>query len=237
MKKIYTLLVVTALFTASTFGQSFSLQNINNYFQGSAGTFQYIGTVDVQNNSTTDKGVIMARVINNLAPGQESSFCWDVCYPPTTNVSGAPVTIPAGTYVSNAIADLRPYGNSGLSKVTYCWYDINNITDSVCLEFVYDLTTGINELADAKADFISLPHPNPADANTVIIYHLNKQNADSRILFYNVIGSKVLELKPGDLKESILVNTSHFPEGIYYYSLISGGKAVSTNKLIVSHKN
>jgi hypothetical protein len=183
MKKIYTLLVINALFTANTFGQSFSLQNLNNYFQGTTSTFDFVGTVDVQNNSTTNKDVMMVRAVNSLASGHESFFCWDLCYPPTVNVSGGPVNIPAGSYVSNAIADLMPNGNSGLSRVTYCWYDNNNIADSVCLEFVYDITTGINQLADAKADFLSFPHPNPADANTVIIYHINNKNAESRVLF------------------------------------------------------
>jgi hypothetical protein len=237
MKKIFYLSVI--LFTAFAFqgkGQSFSLQNLNNYLQGD-GITEMVGTVDVFNNTATDKNVIMFRKINILAPLHESSFCWDLCYGPTVDTCGTSVLIPAGTSVANAIADLQPNGGYGISRVTYCWYDVNNNADSVCLEFYYDATLGINGVSNSKPDFLSIPHPNPADANTVIAYHLSKANADSKIVLYNVIGSKMQEIKLNTSESHIQLNTSVFKPGVYYYSLVSGNKAISTSKLVVSHKN
>ena len=231
MKKIiYLSIILFAATGLQSRGQSFSFQNLNNYIPGD-------GTVDVFNNSAADKNVVMFRKLNYLAPLHESSFCWDLCYDPTVDTCGTSVVIPAGNFVSNAIADLQPNNSYGISRVTYCWYDAANPSDSVCLEFFYDVTLGVNELANAKSDFLSLPHPNPADANTVIAYRLSKSDADSKIVIYNVIGSKVQEIKLNAGESRIQLNTSVFKPGVYYYSLVSGSKAISTSKLIVSHKN
>ena len=238
MKKIYTLTLICSLLTARIFAQSFSLQNINNYMQGDASVFQYEATVDVVNNSSSTKDVVMFRKINNLAPGHASLFCWGVnCYGESTDTATYLETMPPGG-VSLGREDLRTYFFQGYSTVTYCWYDNSNPSDSVCLEFYYDISpTGVHEIYNSATDFVSLPYPNPADVSTMIAYHLNNQNTESKIVFYNVIGAKVHEVKLDYSKQSIQINTSLFKPGVYYYSLLSGGKSMSTNKLIVSHKN
>lgn len=238
MKKYYTLVFILSLFSVKAFTQSFSLQNLNNVLQADASSFQIEGTVDVLNNSSSAKDVMMYRVINILAPGHESSFCWGLnCYGAATDTSTYPESMAPGS-TSLARADLRPYNFPGLSRVTYCWYDLLNPSDTVCLEFTYDVTTvGIHEVYNSKTDFITRPHPNPADDNAMIVYHVLNRNADSRIVVYNVIGSKIQEVKLDNSKQDVKINTSLFQAGVYYYSLISGGKVVGTNKLIVSHKN
>ncbi|MEP7170644.1 MAG: T9SS type A sorting domain-containing protein, partial [Bacteroidota bacterium] len=238
MKKIYTVLFLISLCSVKINAQSFSLQSINNYVLGVADSFQYELTAEIVNNSSSSKTVNMRKAINDLATGHTSLFCWGInCYGEATDTSTYPESMPSGG-VSLARADGRTYFFPGLSKVTYCWYDVNNPADSLCLEFIYDIgTTGIHEAYNSSTDFISLPQPNPADGSTTIVYHLNQKNGESKVVFYNVIGSKMQEVKLDDSKQSIQLNTSAFQPGVYYYSLISGGKAISTNKLIVSHKN
>jgi hypothetical protein len=239
MKKFYITLFIILSFAAKISAQSstFSFQNINNVLQGNAGFIPIEGSVEVVNISGSTKDVKMFRKINNLAPGQLSSFCWGInCYGPTTDTSTYIVSLSPSNW-DTARCDLNPWGNAGYSEVTYCWYDVNNPSDSICLKFTYDITTGINELKNAPADFMSLPHPNPADRSTVLIYHMTNTDAESKILFYNVIGSKVLEIKLDNSKHDVELNTSAFQPGVYYYTFISGTKAISTNKLIVSHRN
>jgi len=238
MKKIYAILIIISLFVVKANAQSFSLQNINNHVLGDASVFQYELTAEVVNNSSSTKDVMMLRAINNLAPGHTSLFCWGAnCYGESVDLSPNPETIGPGGF-SLARADGRTYFFPGLTKVTYCWYDAADILDSICLEFTYDISpTGIHEVYNSTTDFISMPQPNPADGLTSIAYHLNTLNNESKIVFYNVIGSKIHEVKLDDSKQSIQINTSLFQPGVYYYSLLSGGKAISTNKLIVSHKN
>ncbi|MEP7170645.1 MAG: T9SS type A sorting domain-containing protein [Bacteroidota bacterium] len=185
----------------------------------------------------------MTRTMNDTAIGHESLFCWGInCYSANTNTSTYQDTIENSSTgdLGFARCDLNDYFHPGLSRITYCWYDVNNISDSVCLEFDYNIVAtavGIHQIFNSATDFISLPQPNPADGATTIVYHLNRKNSESKIIFYNVIGSKMQEVKLDDSKQSIQLNTSALQPGVYYYSLISGGKAISTNKLIVSHKN
>lgn len=238
MKRIYFILIILSAFTSKISAQSFSLININNYIHANTSYNPFGLSVDVVNNSNSAKDVNMFRKINNVASGHSSNFCWgNFCYGSIIDTSQNVLSMPAGGS-NNAIADLNAYNIAGYSEVTYCWYDVNNPADSVCLKFTYDLTAavGINELT-ATVDFVSLPHPNPADLSTVLVYYLKNHDADSRIVIYNVIGSKVLEMKLDNSKHDVQLNTSDFQPGVYFYSFISGGKAISTNKLIVSHKN
>jgi len=237
MKKIIYSVLALSVSCFSTNAQSgFSLQNLNNYIQGNAGSWLFEGSVDVVNTSGSSKDVVMFRQINNLATGHQSYFCWgSFCYNPGVSTSMAE-TMPAGSSL-HARAYLSTGNVSGLSTVTYCWYDANNSSDSICLEFIYDITTGINEVANANADFLSLPYPNPAGIKTTLFYHVKKQDAGSRIVFYNMIGSKILDIKLDDSKQELQVNTASLKAGVYYYSLISGGKTIGTKKLIVSHRN
>ncbi|HKR05360.1 MAG TPA: T9SS type A sorting domain-containing protein [Bacteroidia bacterium] len=237
MKKIfYSVFLMLAISCFRVHAQSsFTLQNLNNYLQGSSSTYLFEGSVDVINNSASAKDVIMFRKINNVASGHESYFCWGTyCYAPSKDSSDPEHMSPGSLLL--ACADLTTLAD-GLSTVTYCWFDANNPSDSICLEFIYDITTGINEAANANAEFLSLPHPNPADTKTTIFYHLKNHDAGSGIIFYNVIGSKILEVKSDGSKEELQLNTASFPGGVYFYSLISDSKVIGTNKLIVTHKN
>ena len=236
MKKIYFVLFILAVVNIKVNAQSFSLQNVNNILQGTASFYPIEGTAELVNNSGSSKNVKMFRKINNIAAGQQSSFCWGInCYGPLTDTATYIVSVAPGDF-DTARCDLNPMGFAGYSEVTYCWYDVNNPSDSICLKFTYDVATGINQVIAAE-DFVSLPRPNPSDGSTVITYNLKNQNADSKIVFYNVIGSKVMEVKVDNSKHYIQINTSALQAGVYYYSFISGNKAISTNKLVVSHKN
>jgi hypothetical protein len=195
MKKIYFIVFIIAAFNIKVNAQSFSLANIDNLILTTAGFIPLELTADLVNNSGSQKDVKMFRKINNLAPGHSSNFCWGInCYGSGTDTSTYIESMPAAGS-SLARADLNPNGIAGYSEVTYCWYDVNNPADSVCLKFVYDITTGINELTNAPSDFVSMPHPNPSDRSTVLVYHVKNHDAESKILVYNVIGSKVLEMK------------------------------------------
>jgi hypothetical protein len=236
MKKIYLiLLAISFLYNAKA--QSLIIQNANNILQDTAGFFIIEGTATVVNISSSTKDVMMYRKINNLAPGHISAFCWGInCYAPFTDTSVYPVSMPSNDSAL-ARADLLPMDSAGYSEVAYCWYDLNNPADSVCLLFTYDILpglTGINEL-DATGGFVSSPHPNPADLFTVLFYSLKNYDADAEIILYNMMGSKVLEMKLDHSKHDVRLNTAFYPQGVYYYSLISGGRVASTNKLIVAH--
>lgn len=236
MKKFYLLIVLWLVAGGSLHAQSFSYQNATLYLQGDGSTILE-GTVDIYNISAVDLGVKVARTNNNLAPNHLSYFCWGTqCYGPLTDTSQTTETIPAGTFNNTFKGDLNPGFSMGLSRVTYCFFDVNNPGDSVCMEFVYDITTGIDEVNKAE-NFVSAPTPNPADAFTSISYHLAKPASDIRLVIRNIIGSEVSQLKLNSQQKIMMLNTSSLKQGVYFYSIIADNKVINTNRLVVSHRN
>jgi hypothetical protein len=212
MKKIYLILCVISLFYNAS-AQSLSIYNPNNNLQDTAGFYIIEGTVDVVNISGSTKLVGMYRKINNLAPGHVSSFCWGInCYSSVTDTSTYPESMSPND-TSLARADLLPMDSAGYSEVSYCWYDLNNPADSVCLTFTYDISprlTGINETTN-KDGFILFP--NPFSNKLTITTH---STTLSEIILYDITSRKLLHQQ---FTNTLTLNTSHLSKGIYIYEL------------------
>jgi len=190
--------------------------------------------IQIINTGASPLSVNVMRDDVNLASGHSAYFCWGVtCYPPTTYVSPTSATIAAGDTNVSFVGYLDPQGHSGVSVIAYSFYDQNNAADSVNVTYTYDITTGINELS-SKAT-VSSAYPNPADGLTSISYYLPSVK-DARLVFYNMLGSAVKEIKLTEKQSTLIITTSDLKSGVYFYSLIADGKSVSSKKLVVSHR-
>lgn len=235
MKKLYSFIILLLL-AGSIQAQSLSPQNATLLIPGD-GTSLLQGYVDIYNIGNTDLDVLVERTVDNLAVNHVSNFCWGpACYPPNVSISPLSEFIPVGGFSNTFRGDLNPNFTSGLSRVTYCFYDMNNQSDSICMEFVYDITTGINEVNNA-ASFVSNPTPNPADAFTTISYRLAKQASEIKLVIHSIIGSEVAQLKLNGQQKIMMINTSALKSGVYFYSVIADRAVINTNRLVVSHKN
>ncbi|MFI5218001.1 MAG: T9SS type A sorting domain-containing protein [Bacteroidia bacterium] len=236
MKKIYLSILILLIGGVRLQAQSLNGQNGVFYLQGD-GNAILEGTVDIYNIGSSAVTVKVLRTDNNLAPNHQSYFCWGVnCFSPSVSLSPDSVYLPVGGFTSTFKGDLNPYLSFGVSRVTYCFFDMYNPGDSICMEFYYDVTTGINEI-QANQNSLSIPYPNPADAMTSISYNLANNASDVKLLIRNILGAKVHEIKLASPKKVMVLNTSAFQQGVYFYSLIADGKVIGTNRLVVSHKN
>ncbi len=237
MKRFYLIILMVIVLGNSVKSQSLAAQNATPYLSGDANT-TLVGLVDIFNTSTNDLNVLVERVINNTAPNHFSYFCWGpTCYGPATSLSPSPEFIISGTVNSTFRGDAVANGYPGLTRVTYCFFDQSNNSDSVCLEFVYDFTTvGINENV-TQENFLSHAVPNPCDAFAKISYNLSKPSSDVRIVLNNMLGAKVKEFRMDGQRKTFLLNTSGLQSGLYFYSLIADNAVISTARLVVNHKN
>lgn len=195
-----------------------------------------VASVNVTNNTNTDKNVFCSRTQNNLFAGHVSHFCWDLCYGPQTNVSNNYVTIPAmSTNSVNFVGDLETGGLAGSSDVTYTFYVDGNITDQTSVVINYNYTTGINDISSGKAQ-ISSARPNPADAFTTMSYSLKADPSFYKIELVNMVGSKVAEYSLQTKNGVVTIPTNELNSGIYFYVLKENNKTISSQKLVVSHK-
>ena len=231
MKKIYSTLMLLAFGALSSFAQnSFSISNV--YVNGDP-AFMLQGHATITNNSSSAKDVAVTRTVNNLYPGHVGYFCWFQCYPPNVSVSPDFITIPAGGNINLFQADVETNAVSGVSYNTFCFYDANNPSDSSCVNFVFDATTGISELTNNR-NYISKPFPNPS-SETASFYVNVMRGSKARLKLFNMLGSEVKDLPIAEnTRSSIKVNVSDLHAGLYFYSLYINGKSTLTGKLTVT---
>ncbi len=236
MKKRYFLGLAGLVLAAQVNAQSLVPINGTFYMQGDPNTLMQ-AHVGIHNTAPSALDVEVVRSVNNLAPNHFSYFCWGVtCYGPGTSWAPAE-NIMTGATDTSFLGYLNPAGNAGISSVIYCFYDVNNQQDSICLEFVYDATTtGIGELGN---DGVSLsgPKPNPATTFTQISYNAGAGASDVSIVLNNMLGAKVRELKMSRTHDLILLGTQALKPGLYFYSLVVDNQVVATKKLVVAGRN
>lgn len=230
MKKVYALLLLITLIHGTGSAQSFSVSNAN--ISGDP-AFLLQGHATINNNSASAKDVAVLRTVNNLYPGHIGFFCWFQCYPP--NISNSPdyINIPSGGNINLFQADVETSGINGVSYNTYCFYDINNPSDSACVDFVFDATTGISE-AVGNRNYISKPYPNPSSENASF-YISTLKGVKARLKLFNMLGTEVKDVAIADNnKSSVKINVSDLKSGVYFYSLFVNGKSAYTGKMLVN---
>jgi len=239
-KSTFLSLLLVVFFVGKSYSQGhLSPGNANVHITGTdfnttSGTLEIVNTGNISLSS-----IVAERDEILLAPGHSSYFCWGAyCYGSATGLSPHTVTINPNDTNRTFIAYLSPGGNNpGTSIVDYYFYDNTGSSDTVYMRFTYDImtTTGINEVP-SNTFAMSSAYPNPADGLTSISYNLSLAK-DSKIVFYNMLGSVVREIKlSGDRQKTLIIPISDFKAGVYYYSLIADGKTFASKKLVVTHK-
>jgi hypothetical protein len=227
-------LILGLSFTAVAQGIKLSNAHIDKDPSG-----KYVAGINITNNASFDMPVICKRVLNNLAFGHESYFCWDKCYGPSGNISTVPVTIKAGEVnMTNFVGDLTDSaGVGGVSYVRYLFYNSGNPADSASYLFVYDVTSGIITLVPSKP-VLSAAFPNPASQKADITYNLgNSPYNSASLVVYNSIGAVISKQELTERQGLVAISVSNLNAGIYMYAILVDGKAVSTKRLIVSHND
>jgi hypothetical protein len=230
MKKLYVSALALLICTSLSVAQSFTASNI--YVSGNP-LFQMEGHATITNTSSTSKDVLVQRTVNNLFSGHISYFCWFECYTEIVSLSPDVVTIDAGTSTSVFRAYLETSAIPGISMSSYCFFDANNTSDSVCVEYLFDATTGLIDIPSSK-NYISKPYPNPASEITNFYVNVLKGSKNARIKVFNMLGAEVKEIAIPENKNTLKINVSDLKSGIYFYSLWVNGKSTGTGKLMVS---
>ena len=89
-------------------------------------------------------------------------------------------------------------------------------------------------LTDTKADLVKVyPNPVVADANIRIQEDVDLENTSVSIVFYNLIGSEVFEIRQIKDYDQKIYRDDFKNAGIYFYQLRIDGKIVSTGRITV----
>lgn len=191
--------------------------------------------IDVTNNTGNDLDVLVKKVELSLVSGAENTFCWGVCYTPSTYVSPNPVTISANSTTSDFYGEYMPEGNLGESKIMYVFYPKNDENDSTAVVVNYNATpVGLEE--EEFNPELSEVYPNPVHKKAFFKYDFQTSVNNAKIVIRDMIGSVVKEKYLTKQSGKISFDMYDLNEGVYFYSYIIDDETHITRKLIVQHQ-
>jgi hypothetical protein len=195
-----------------------------------------VGFIWVKNTTNTMMSdVYVRRKINQEASGTENAFCFGVnCYPPWVNTSGVATTIGGGITDESFYADYYPYGNGGMTSITYEFFD--SITFGKRVSAKATIEFGISAVGiDENKMVFKGPFPNPASLHANLDYNLPTATNTAQLIISNTLGVIVETVNLEGRSGKNTLDVSGYASGIYFYSITVDGKVVQTKKLIVKH--
>jgi len=212
------------------------------------------GEADVMviNQGTEDLDFKVKRIQNSLVNGSSNYFCWTACYGPMTNVSPSSMMVAAGDTSNNFHGYYVPDYNSGLSSITYVWFDPAAPEDStyVTINYSTDSTTAtVSEpyivlgLGNSSVSIVKNTErknairvmANPVNEQLILQYELKTENSDSKVLLTNILGSVIKEIKLTQTAGKLNVPVSDLSQGVYFYTLKVDNDIISSKKFLVVH--
>ncbi len=144
----------------------------------------------------------------------------------TTAISGATsntYTNAAGTHTYKVAVT-----KSGCTSVDYALVTYNS--PHSCCRYAMD-----GELSGNEGTHSELLNnvPNPSDDKTTIYFSLASEITNGELIIMDIFGKVVQKIPIISGDQSKVVDCSQFTNGIYFYSLIAGGKKVGTKKMVI----
>ena len=167
-------------------------------------------------------------------PGSYERFCWGpLCYPFGTMASadqGSPLVTLAPADTNNTFkADFYPNGVAGVTTIKYCFQTPGDPENAVCHEvtFVVDATSDVTELSTGVVCSLM---PNPA--TDMVILSMDRA-LDGAVEFRNLVGqvAKRERIQAGVTQQA--VNLDGLTEGIWLVSVVSEGRVLATQRLVI----
>ena len=227
MKQI--LLFTATIFSICTSAQNFSVHATDSTFYGNITDNDFGSYFILYNDSTAAFPMSWSVETSNLDTGWEFSICDpNVCHP--KGMSSGAFNLPTTTV--NRIMNIHyyPNNNGGQSTVSVKLWE-----DQYPNEFVMLTWTGVigaMSVDNEVSEYSMLTFPNPATNNIHIQYDLNTTSGENEVVLYDITGKKI-ESKVVSNAKGILQFSKDLNPGIYFYTLISNGQVIMTNKVIL----
>jgi hypothetical protein len=242
MKKLLLVFSISIL-SIGISAQSLSLSDDNGPIDSGA-TVMVVGDpmdaiitaqIDVTNNSSASIDVKVFRRIVSVLPNTSNYFCWGVCFEPPVDTSLIQLTIGPGETNEQFFGDMEPMEQVGSSYITYVFYDVENMADSVSVTVHFKSSPeGIGEDLLSSIDF-SNAYPNPSDKVAYFDYSLQADLTNAKLVISNLLGAVVETVNIPASEQRIQINTAGLQNGLYICSLEVQNNVVATRKLIINH--
>ena len=196
----------------------------------------HVGSYSASNGYATISGYVHNHVDRKLLNGTygEASSVGNIpstVTPGTTYTQTYTYTLP-GTWRTQFIK-LVPFVSQYNASITKSEYNI--VWNAASMKLNSSTTTGVDELSVTNNEKIVL-YPNPAQNVVTLAYTLDN---DARLSFevYNMLGQMVSADAPSNFNKgsyTTQINTSEFPNGIYFVTVKDEAKVVQTLKFVIA---
>ena len=139
-----------------------------------------------------------------------------------------------GTLTSNGLLlDFTDFVGQGYSQVMYTLFNPSQTSDSTSIMVTYKVNaTSIKQAVNNYN--VSNISPNPASTSASINHDLKNTTQNASVKIYNMLGTLVKTVSLDSYSNNTKIDVASLEEGMYFYSVVVGGKAVKTSRLVVS---
>ncbi|HXU26632.1 MAG TPA: T9SS type A sorting domain-containing protein [Bacteroidia bacterium] len=179
---------------------------------------------------------LKSYVVSNLG-GDLISYCIGTQCHSAGQPATANTPIPANGTLTNdgLLLDFTDFVGSGYSQVLYTLFNpAHPTTDSVSIMITYKITNIAGIKLNTPSYNISNISPNPASNNVSLNYDLKNTLQPASVKIYNMLGTLVKTASLETYSSNTKIDITSLEEGMYFYSVVVGGKTVKTSRLVVS---
>lgn len=194
------------------------------------------GYIWVKNTTTSAMtAVYVRRSVNDEIFGSINWFCFGpTCYGPAVSVSPNPTTIGAGVTNKTFYGDYYPGGNTGITSITYEFFDNTTFMKPVKARATIDFRISLVGIDDDKFVFKG-PFPNPSSQSANFEFNLPLRYKSAQIIIRNILGVEVENCLLDNRSGAKTIDVSRYASGIYFYTFLADGKVIQSKKMIVKH--
>jgi hypothetical protein len=233
MRWFITILCALAI-SISSFAQKIQLIDASEEITATSGSKVY-NKLKIKNTSGELMRLAVSIADSELAASQDVSLCYNGnCLDASGNNLDI-ITLLPGTTTN----DLELRFTAGLdeseSSIKYLFVDIDHPKEAITHTFNYKVRTAAPNgiMYTGKGISVSNAYPNPVTDLATIDFSMESAFKDAKIIFYNVLGDKVLDVPLNQFDSNIKIPTDNLKVGVYFYTLYLENKGMVTKKLIV----
>lgn len=191
-------------------------------------------------NGDVTKEVNIRRYELDVQAGTMNYFCWGVCYGPQTagdmptwlSLPQHAKVLSPGEEVGDFAGYHMPQGLSGNSTYRYVWYDVDAPNDSAWVDIEFQIgAVGIAERTSTT--LTAFPNPSAGQDVQVSVANIGDPTGVNLVL-YSILGERMRSLPVRGEGARILLATGSLPSGVYFAALERNGKAITTQRVVVT---
>lgn len=171
---------------------------------------------------------IVKREYQNNQIGTDNQFCWVSCYATTTSVSPDTIEIDANDTLKNTFyTHFWANGNEGDYTIRYTFFEADNEANENYIDITYRAKKTVS--IKNETEVVVKVYPNPVSDILSVEYTATD---DGKFALFDITGKKITESTLKSTSKSHQIDLSSLNSGVYFYTIVSNNKTVSTKKLI-----